>query len=144
MNEESRRILEMLSQGKITVEEAEQLLRAVGTAPKPDATAGSSEESPRPMPRFIRVAVHKTADEESRKKDVEIRVPVTLIRAGMRLGSIIPRVAGEQVSQRLRAQGIDVDLSKIDAAAVDGLLKDLGELTIDVDGGRAQIHVTCE
>ena len=142
MNEESRRILEMLSQGKITVEEAEQLLRAVGAAP--DASAGSGEESPRPAPRFLRVAVHKTASEESARKEVEIRVPVTLIRAGMRLGSIIHRVAGEQVSRRLRAQGIDVDLSKIDAAAVEGLLKDLGELTIDVDGGRAQIHVTCE
>jgi SHOCT-like protein len=143
MNEESRRILEMLSQGKITVEEADQLLRAVG-APKADTAPGSSEESPRPVPRFLRVAIHKTASEDSRKKEVEVRVPVALIRAGMSLGSIIPRVAGDKVNQRLRAQGIDLDLSKIDSSTIDGLLKDLGELTIDVDGGRSQIHVTCE
>ncbi len=139
MNEESRRILEMLSQGKITVEEAEQLLRAIGA---PQAAAGPSGE--KPSPKFLKVSVHKNQSEEGRKKDVEIRVPVSLIRAGMRLSSIIPRVAGDRVNQRLHEQGIDVDLSKIDAETIDGILKDFGELTINVEGGRAQVNISCE
>ncbi len=139
MNEESRRILEMLSQGKITVEEADQLLRAIN-APQ---AAAAGQESSKQMPRFLHVSIHKNAGEDSRKKDVEVRVPVSLIRAGMRLGSILPRV-GDEVNRRLRAQGLDIDLSQLDSGVIDGLLRDLGELTIDVDGGRAQVHVTCE
>ncbi len=129
----------MLSQGKVTVEEAEQLLRAIGARQEDAAPVGE-----RPSPRFLKVAVHKNHPDDSRKKDVEIRVPVSLIRAGMRLSSIIPRVAGDRVNERLRAQGIDVDLSKIDAATIDGILKDFGELTINVEGGRAQVNISCE
>ncbi len=142
MNEESRRVLEMLSQGKITVEQAEQLLRAI--AAQPQNPAANGEEPPRTTPRFLRVSVHKTGNADSRNKDIEVRVPVSLIRAGMRLGSIIPIVAGDKVSQRLHAHGIDVDLSKIDSATIENLLNSLGEMKIDVDGGRAQINVSCE
>ena len=132
MNDESRRILEMLAEGKITVDEAQDLLRAIA----PDASAGSSQ------PRFLRVSVHKNANGDRHEKDVNIRVPLPLLKAGMRLGALMPGAVGEQIHQRLRERGLD--LSKTDASAVDGILRDLGNLTIDIDGGKAQIVVTAE
>jgi hypothetical protein len=37
MSDETRRILELLAQGKVTVDEADQLLRAIGQQPSSDA-----------------------------------------------------------------------------------------------------------
>lgn len=136
MNNESRRILEMLAEGKITVEEAEQLLRAVAPEGSLQPAGG------KPQPQFLRVSVHKNADGGVREKDVNVRVPLSMIKAGMRLGALMPGAIGEQVNRRLRERGLD--LSKTDASAVDGMLRDLGNLTIDVDGGKAQIVVTAE
>jgi len=44
----------------------------------------------------------------------------------------------------LREQGIDLDLSKLDPAAIETMLKDLGEMNIDIDSGKAQVRITCE
>jgi len=45
---------------------------------------------------------------------------------------------------RLREQGIDLDLSELDPAAIEAMLKDLGEMNIDIDSGKAQVRITCE
>jgi hypothetical protein len=80
----------------------------------------------------------------SRNKEVNIRVPLALVRSGLRLGAIIPGIAGEKVEARLREQGLDVDLSKIDPATIESMLSELGEMNIDLDSGRAQVRITCE
>ncbi len=38
MSDERRRVLDLLAQGKITVDEADQLLRALGATPSQDGT----------------------------------------------------------------------------------------------------------
>jgi hypothetical protein len=141
MRDSRRRVLELLAQGKITVQEAEQLLSAVDGS-RPDAP-DSSQAGTSP-PRFLRVLIHKTADEWRPAKDVNIRVPLAFVRGGLRLGSVIPGLAGERVRQHLRERGIDIDLSKLDYAELESMLKELGELTIDVDGGKAQVRLRCE
>jgi hypothetical protein len=79
----------------------------------------------------------------SPEKEVTIRVPIALVKSGMRLGAIVPGLAGEQFAASLRARGIDVDhLSKLDPAEIDALLKNLGE--VDIDAGNAQVHISCE
>src|SRR3989442_310945 len=91
-----------------------------------------------------RAAVHKPANEHRGEKDVKIRVPMAIMRGGMRLGAIIPGFGGERMQARLREQGIDLDLSKLDPAAIETMLKDLGEMNIDIDSGNAQVRITCE
>jgi len=101
MSEETRRVLDLLSQGKVTVEEADQLLRALGANAQGDAAASSpSAEAERPKPRFIRINVHKAANDRRGPEDVNIRVPIAIVRSGMRLGALIPGLAGEQVVAR--------------------------------------------
>jgi hypothetical protein len=48
------------------------------------------------------------------------------------------------VSARLRERGLDIDFSKLDAAAIEEMLKEMGDTNIEIDSGRAQVRITCE
>jgi hypothetical protein len=147
MSDDTRRILDLLAQGKVTVDEAEQLMGAIG-APPAQASAAAAPPTPddaeRPKPRWVRINVHKTAKEGKHDKDVNIRVPIAIVRSGMRLGALIPGLAGDQVAARMRERGLDVDFSKLDAAAIESVLKELGDTNIEIDSGKAQVRITCE
>ena len=72
-SEERRQVLEMLSAGKINVQEAEQLLQAVTFAPP----AGDDKKV---EPRYFRILVNKPAHEGKKAEAVNIRVPITVVR----------------------------------------------------------------
>ena len=160
MTEERRRVLDLLAQQKISVEEAEQLLAAIDVARPEQAT--KSDES-RPKAKYLRIAIHKKAADWSdwgkgwnpgagpdwksaagRDKDVNIRVPMSIVRSGIRLGAMIPGLAGDRMKAHLRERGLDVDLSKLDPAMIESMLDELGEVNIDVDSGRAQVRIPAE
>jgi hypothetical protein len=143
MSDETRRVLDLVAQSKITVDEAQLLLDAMN-APSADPGAPAPDEAERSKPKWMRIAIHKTGKEGKRDKDVNIRVPIAIVRSGMRLGSLIPGLAGEQVQARMRERGFDIDFSKLDGAAIDSILKDLGETNIEIDDGKAQVRITCE
>jgi hypothetical protein len=136
MSEERRQVLEMLSEGKISVPEAEQLLQAVATPP---AEAGSDKKV---EPRYFRILVNKPAREGKKAEAVNIRVPMTVVRGGLRLGALFPTMLGKKKIQL--DNGMELDLSKITYADLEGLIKDIGELTVDVDGGDATVRIRCE
>jgi hypothetical protein len=142
MNDDTRRVLDLLAHGKITVEEADRLLRAVGAQARGADTSVPPPEPPKR--RWVRIAVHKPGHGDRHEKAVTIRVPIAIVKSGMRLGALIPGLAGEQVSARLRERGLDIDFSKLDAAAIDDVLKELGETNIEIDAGKAQVRITCE
>ena len=170
MSEESRRVLDLLTQGKITVDEADRLLAAIGSASTGSATAGAAAQekeaatSTAPPPKYLRITITRNRNwpgdegEHARRawmwpgfvggrdREVTIRVPVALVRNGMRLGAMIPGLTGAGLRARLRERGVDVDLSKIDADTIDQLVSQFGEMNIDVSGrgGGAQVRITCE
>lgn len=143
MSDERRRILDLVAQGKISVEEAELLLNAIegangqtGPAESTDGGGGA------PAARYLRVEVHKAKNQWHPEKQVTIRIPVSIVRGGMRLGAVMHGFGGDEINEQLRKRGID--LSKLDPKELDSILKDLGELTVDVDQGKAQVRITCE
>ena len=143
MSDDTRRVLDLLAQGKVTVDEADRLLRAMA-ADEPRRQEAGAAAADRPKLRWVRIAVHKSAKDGHADKDVNIRVPIAIVRSGMRLGALIPGMAGEQVSARLRERGLDIDFSKLDAAAIEEMLKELGDTNIEIDSGRAHVRITCE
>ena len=143
MSDDTRRILDLLAQGKITADEAYRLIAAIGQRSETTTSATGDEPSPQKM-RYLKIAVHKPANDHRGEKDVKIRVPMAVVRGGMRLGAIIPGFGGERMQARLREQGIDLDLSKLDPAAIETMLQELGEMNIDIDSGKAQVRITCE
>jgi len=145
MSDDTRRVLDLLSQGKITVDDAEKLLGAIAaSAAEPTAGAPPPQNADAAKPRYVRITVHKPAHDARREKDVQIRVPIAVVKSGMRLGALIPGFPGDAVSARLREKGLDVDFSKLDGGALDAVLKELGETNIEVDSGKAQVRISCE
>jgi len=136
MSEERRQVLEMLSAGKINVQEAEQLLQAVGVQAAPGT------EDKKVEPRYFRILVNKAAREGKKPETVNIRVPMTVVRGGLRLGALFPSMLGKKTIKL--DNGMELDLSKITYQDLEGLIKDIGELTIDVDGGDQTVRIRCE
>ena len=143
MNEQTRRILEMVAQGKVTVDEAAQLMSAM-EKPAPAPTAEQPREKEAPMPRFLRMDVLKSLPHGHIRRDVTIRIPVALVKSGIRLGAMFPRLMGDQITRKLRYEGIAFDPSRLNAENIEALIRDMGSMTIDVEKGRAQVRFTCE
>jgi len=146
MSDERRRILDLLAQGKITVDEADELMNALGEAPASAHGARTADAAP----RFMRIEIHRASATDTwsglprPEKNVNIRIPMSLVRSGMRLGAIIPGGAGDLITKVLRQRGVAIDLSKVDPVDLANALKDLGELSVDVDQGKAQVRISCE
>ncbi len=80
MSDDTRRILELVADGKITVDEAQQLLHALDSS-NGGASAGTPAEEGKPSKlRWVLINVHKTAREGKQDKDVNIRVPIAVIK----------------------------------------------------------------
>jgi hypothetical protein len=136
MSQERKRVLEMLANGKLSVDEAERLLAALGGASDPP---GADAAAPR-KGRCFRIVVRKNSI-GSAGKNVDIRIPFSLVKGGMRLGAMIPG-CGEAVTEQLKRKGIDLDVTKMDADAVEAALRDLGEM--EIDDGRSHVTISCE
>ena len=153
MNDHRRQILEMLSAGKITAGEAERLIAALEREAPPPAS-GNGSQLPVFKAKYLRVLV----DSENGGNPyhgpikVNIRVPMQLLRAGVRLAGLIPPQAREHVNEAMRERGIPFDLSQIKPDNLQELVDQLNDLTIDVDvdnkGGfgaeKVKVRVFCE
>ena len=110
INEERMKILKMVAEGKITAEEADQLLEAleesertsgggrpgvppVPPAPEPPLSSGRK-------PRWLHVRVTDTNTGRAR---VNVRLPVSMINIGLKMGSkFAPEVEGLNMEDLMR------------------------------------------
>ncbi len=139
MNEERKKILEMLAQGKINVEEAERLLSALSEAP---GEPGSREKADKPKIKYLRVVVEPGPGSETKDR-VNVRVPIKLIRAGMKLASLLPKDVQGKVDNALKESGVSLDFSQISEENLEDIVESLRELTVDVEG-KDRVRVFCE
>jgi hypothetical protein len=137
MNEDRRKILEMLATGKITADEADRLLAAMEKGPAPAAPP-----TPGRKPQFLRVQV----EDEGRKGPVKVnvRVPMQLLRAGVKLASLIPPEARERVNGHLRREGVPFDLNQVTAENLEELVDHLDTFTFDVNEHNTKVRLFCE
>jgi len=139
MTEDRKRILTMLADGKITADEAERLLDAMGSrsAPTPYAADGSNNR-----PKYFRVEVNSNEGDGQTK--VNVRIPMQLLRAGVRLGALIPPRARDEVNAALAREGVPFDISQIKPENLEELIEHLAGMTVDVDNRDAKVRVYCE
>jgi hypothetical protein len=143
MNEQRKDILDMLAEGKITAEEAEQLIAAL-ERDQPPAGPGSGVEDARPKGRvkYLRVLVDTVENGEPGR--VNVRVPLQLLRAGVRLAALIPPQALEQANAKLSKSGVPFDLTQLKPEDIEALVEHLEEMTVDIDQPDAKVRVFCE
>ena len=133
MTENRRQILDMLSEGKISVEEAESLLGLL-EQPASVATSGSDTgEGRKSPPEYLRVVVEE--DGESANERVNVRVPMALIRSGVKLATLIPGDATNRMNEKLRKKGIDIDVGNLKSEDLDQL--------VDALLAQCLVHAVC-
>ena len=139
MSREHRQILDMLAEGKITPDEAEKILVKL-SAPDNRGSAGSTDELlPAPSaaagaPRYLRVVVDSVTGDK-----VNVRVPMALIRTGLKLTTMLPPEASAKIAEH------GIDLSQLNDLAGEELIEALQELTVDVDSVNGDtVRVFCE
>ena len=156
MNENRKKILDMLAAGGITADEAERLLSALDPEPGigagAQAAAGASSAKntgPKTHPKYLRVLVE--ADESTTGNKgltiVNMRVPMQLLRAGVRRAALIPQQAHDHLDSALSSHGIPLTLSQIKPENLEELIDHLEDLTVDVDGkdeNTMKVRVFCE
>ena len=145
MSDNQKRVLEMLAEKKITVDEAYRLLTLVEPEEGAEGGASGTAELGRRRPKYLRVSVQPNAESgEAGAERVNIRVPVALIRAGMKLTSLIPATAVNRANEALKEKGVDLDLSKIKAEDLDQLVDALSDLEVDVQHKKERVRIHLE
>ena len=135
MSSERAKILQMVAEGTITAEEGERLLGRLdptGTTTalaEPELDTGDRKSGPF---KYLRVVVDGS-------DKVNIRVPIGLIRTGIKLTTLMPLSASKHLSEH------GIDLSQFNDLDSDELMEALRELKVEVDSGDGDIiRVFCE
>jgi hypothetical protein len=142
MADNQKRILELLADKKISVDEAQRLLSL--TEPEKDTGTGGVGESAgsKGGPKYFRILMQP--EEGSGKDSVNVRVPMALIRAGMKLTALIPAQAADEVNEALQEKGIDFDVRNLKPEDFEELVAALTDLEVDIKGGKEKVHIYVE
>jgi hypothetical protein len=139
MNPDRRSILQMLGDGKISADEAERLLSAMERGdPAPASTPARNG-----APKYLRVLVDAD-DAANGPTKVNIRVPMALLRAGVRLTSLMPPHARDQINAEMARNGVPFDIGQMRPENLEEMLDQLNDLQVDVDQERTKVRVFCE
>ena len=150
MSENQKKILQMLADGKIDVDEAERLMKLINTSGDADFGSGSTYGGVKTMPRYMHIMVtpkpgagsHNGGD--SHRDKVNVRVPFNLIRAGMKLMTLIPSDAADQVDKAFKEKGFSFDVRRIKDEDMEQLVSALQESHIDVETDSETIKIYAE
>jgi hypothetical protein len=149
MSENRRQILEMLSEGKISAEEADRLISALDEPSADKAPAAAFVPETKARPKYLRVQVDSQDNNgHDGPTKVNVRVPMQLLRAGVKLAGLIPAQALHRANAAIHEKGIPLDLSQIKPENLEELIEQLNDLTVDVDQAdqeaKVKVRVFCE
>jgi hypothetical protein len=140
MSENRKKILEMLARNKITAEEAERLLELAGNEEATETGNTRASISVKENPKYLRVTVLPDADHAERTDvdRVNVKVPMSLIRAGIKLTSLIPSEAKDKVDEALQDKGIDFDVRNLKPEEFEQMIEAISDLEVDVSTAKGE------
>ena len=140
MTENRKKILEMLAQNKISADEAYRLLNVIESGGSGQESTSKVETNVKEKAKYLRVTVLPDSEHEhSGNVDrVNVRVPMSLIRAGVKLTSLIPPEARDKVNGALRDKGIDFDVRNVKPEDIEELIEALIDLEVDVVSAKGE------
>lgn len=119
--EERKKILKMVSEGKITAEEAARLLSALSRTGK-----GKQSESSGKEPRWLRV---KVTDVHTGRAKVNVNLPFSMVQVGLKMGAkFVPDMDG-------------VDLDGLSEALRSGMTGKIIDIVDEEDAQRVEVYV---
>ena len=140
MSENKKKILEMLAQNKISTDDAYRLLSVLESGESGGESTSKAETTGKEKAKYLRVTVLPDSENEhSGNVDrVNVRVPMSLIRAGIKLTSLIPPEARDKVNGALREKGIDFDVRSVKPEDLEELIEALSDLEVDVTSSKGE------
>lgn len=132
MSEDRQRILTMIAQGKLSVEEAEKLLDLLQKNGGKEMKDESQVTHEKKNYKYLRVIV-----DSNQGDNINIRVPMALLKTGLRLSALIPPVAYQKLSEQMQQKGVDLDVNQIlKSGNVEELIESIGEFDVDVNSAQ--------
>lgn len=140
MTDNQKKILEMLAEKKISTDEAYRLLGAL------DAPGGGTDSGPgeatvldKKSTKYLRVTVMPGENADPGHQDrVNVRVPMSLLRAGIKLTSLIPPNAYDKIDGALKDKGFEFDIRSFKKEDLEDVIEALGEMEVDVESGHGE------
>lgn len=148
MGDDRNRILDLLASGRITAEEASRLLDALDAkAGKDDGTAAAAASAKTGWPKFF-AGADKVGDKpvtpgsakflfvkvlSTKGDNVNVKIPLGVLRAGLKLTTLIPKPASEQINKAMAEKGMSFDLNNLKPEDLQELIDSLAEMEIEVD-----------
>jgi len=137
MSEETKKVLEMVAEGKISASDAERILEKLAASaqtPARDKTEESGETTAAKKPRFLRIVVDKPGQDQ-----INIRMPLSFTRTGKSLLAVLPL----RVSEKLAELGIDA--SVLASSNDKDWAEALGNADINIEKGNGKkVRIFCE
>lgn len=124
MEEERLRILQMLKDGKITVDEGVKLLEAL------DPGAGGSEPVDQPRAKWLKIRVTERGKE---KPNVAVNLPLGLVDWALRVGNRFVSLGGTDMND------MGIDLDQLRAALLHGGRGKIIDVVDEDDGDHIEI-----
>lgn len=147
MAQNQKRTLEMLANKEITLDEAHRMLGALEPDnPGTDMAPGEEARGVKARPKYLRVTVQPAAGHENDDdaERVHVKVPLALIRSGMRIASVMPREVGDRVEDTLGKRGFGFDLHNLKPDDLEELIEALADLEVDVESKEEKVRVFVE
>ena len=136
--DERKKVLDMLAAGQINVDQAGELLRALGDAPRGAADVPTPPTPPRTgTARLLRISIDANDDGDGERAKIRVNVPLGLAKFASRFLPVEAR-------SELEAQGIDLSelITAISTETPEGRLVDID---VDDDGsGRKKAKIVVE
>jgi len=138
MNEEAKKVLEMIKSGKISVEDGEKLLDVIMGEEKDMKGAAPNKQK-----KILRIRVDAYGRENKDNARVNVNIPLPIARKLAGLTAVIPKEARKE----MKDSGVDID-----AIDLEGLIEmfesgEIDENLMDIDtgdekkGARVKIYV---
>ncbi|HBZ01880.1 MAG TPA: hypothetical protein DEO84_11230 [candidate division Zixibacteria bacterium] len=144
MDDSKRQILQMLSEGKINIDEAERLLNVLESesgAPEPSPASDGAENGKKP--KFLIIKVHDPSKQHHGHENVNIKIPMVLLKAGIKLSTLMPDRAYEKINSHFQERGMHFDLNNLTPEKLEGIMEALKESAIEIDGDDKKIQIFC-
>ena len=140
LNENDRtRILQMLKDGKITVEEAEKLLTALEPGENTPPEAIAMKDSRGRKSSKLRIIVDSVSKDKEQAK-VNVSIPLNIVKL---LGPIAIKSIPREAKDEMERQGIDIVtiLQSIDELTAAGTDEDIVNVDTDSGDDKAKVRI---
>ena len=100
-------------------------------------------EGERPVPRFLKIEGRATG-KDGKDEGFHLRVPLHLLRAGIKMRALIPEAKRDKINEKLRDKGIEGDIFEMSDHQIDTLIRSLGELELEAGDGDGSFRIYLE